>query len=90
MEPMIVEGAKIMAKGQITLPKDIREKLNVGTGDRVVLIWDEDRVVMMNSGVYAMRALQRSAAGAADRAGVGTEDEVAGLVDEIRGGVSDE
>ena len=84
MTTPLVEGAKVMAKGQITLPKDIREKLNVGTGDRVVLIWDEDRVVMMNSGMYAMRVLQRGMAGAADQAGVATEDEVADLVAEVR------
>jgi AbrB family looped-hinge helix DNA binding protein len=85
MSTPLVEGAKVMAKGQITLPKDIREKLKVGTGDRVVMIWDEDRVVMMNSGVYTMRALQRGLAGAADEAGVTTEDEVADLVAEVRG-----
>lgn len=81
----IVEGAKVMAKGQITLPKDIREKLQVGVGDRVVLIWDEDRVVMMNSGVYAMRALQQGLAGAAAQAGIGSEEDVADLVMELRG-----
>lgn len=84
MTSPIVEGAKVMSKGQITLPKDIREKLNVRTGDRVVLIWDEDRVVLMNSGVYAMRALQRGMAGAAAEAGIDSEDEVADLIADVR------
>jgi AbrB family looped-hinge helix DNA binding protein len=35
---ILVENAKVMAKGQITLPKDIREILGVGMGDRVTLI----------------------------------------------------
>ncbi|MGB4700959.1 MAG: AbrB/MazE/SpoVT family DNA-binding domain-containing protein, partial [Syntrophomonadaceae bacterium] len=44
-----------MAKGQITLPKDIRSKLRLSTGDRVTLICEEDRVILMNSAVYAMK-----------------------------------
>lgn len=80
----IVEGAKVMSKGQITLPKDIREKLRVGEGDRVVLIWDEDRVIMMNPALYAMRVLQRGFEGAAEEAGIASEDGVQGLIDEVR------
>jgi AbrB family looped-hinge helix DNA binding protein len=77
---VIVEGAKVMAKGQITLPKDIRDRLSVGIGDRVVLIWDEDRVVMMNPALYAMRVLQREMAGRADGAGFASEEDVADYV----------
>lgn len=84
MSDLIVEGAKVMAKGQITLPKDIRDKLQVGTGDRLALIWDGDRVILMNSGVFAMRALQREFEGAATATGIESEDEVAGLVAEVR------
>jgi AbrB family looped-hinge helix DNA binding protein len=35
MENVLVDNAKVMAKGQITLPKDIRHALGVETGDRV-------------------------------------------------------
>ena len=35
MAKMIVDNAKVMSKGQITLPKEIREQLGIGTGDRV-------------------------------------------------------
>jgi len=35
MNVPIVDNAKVMAKGQITLPKDIRSKLRLSTGDRV-------------------------------------------------------
>lgn len=84
MSTPIVEGAKVMSKGQITLPKDLREKLRVAEGDRVVLIWDEDRVVMMNPALYAMRMLQKGFAGAADEAEISSEDDVQALVDEER------
>ncbi|MGE4505437.1 MAG: AbrB/MazE/SpoVT family DNA-binding domain-containing protein, partial [Desulfovibrionaceae bacterium] len=35
MENILVENAKVMSKGQITLPKDIRAALGLKTGDRV-------------------------------------------------------
>ena len=30
-----VDNAKVMAKGQVTIPKDIREILGVNSGDRI-------------------------------------------------------
>ena len=75
--PVLLEVAKVMAKGQITLPKDIREKLSVDTGDRVALIWDGDRVVMMNPALYAIRVLQSEMAGMAEEAGFPDDDSVA-------------
>ena len=30
--------AKVTAKGQITLPKNIRDRLNLGVGDKVAFI----------------------------------------------------
>lgn len=84
MSTPIVEGAKVMSKGQITLPKDLREKLNVSEGDRVVLIWDEDRVVMMNPALYAMRMLQRNLTGSAEELHLSDESDVQTLIDEVR------
>ncbi|MDR0626806.1 MAG: AbrB/MazE/SpoVT family DNA-binding domain-containing protein [Bifidobacteriaceae bacterium] len=80
----LVEGAKVMAKGQITLPKDIRSKLGVAEGDRVVLIWDQDRVVMMNPALFAMRMLQKDLEGAAAEGGFESEDDVAADIMETR------
>ena len=84
MENILVENAKVMAKGQITLPKDIREALGVTTGDRVTLIKQADQVVMMNSAVYAMKVLQSSMAGEAEKAGLHSEEDVAALVTDMR------
>lgn len=84
MESMIVDNAKVMAKGQITLPKDIREYLGVTTGDRVALICDNDQVIMMNAAVYAMKMLQRNMAGKAEELGIRTEEDVVNMVKEIR------
>ena len=83
---MLLEVAKVMPKGQITLPKEIRQKLSVETGDRVALIWDGEKVVMMNPALYAMRMLQSEMAGEAERAGFHNEDDVADYITQMRRG----
>jgi len=80
----IVANAKVMSKGQITLPKDIREALNVNTGDKVALIYESDRVIMMNSAIYAMKMLQQEMVGEWEKAGINNDDDVIDLVKEVR------
>lgn len=78
----IVDNAKVMSKGQITLPKDIRTKLDLSTGDRIALICEEDRIILMNSAVYAMKMLQKGMEGEAEKARFNTDD-VVDLVKDI-------
>jgi antitoxin PrlF len=82
MNVPIVDNAKVMAKGQITLPKDIRSKLRLSTGDRVTLICEE--VILMNSAVYAMKMLQKEMEGEAEKAGIRNDDDVMDLVKDVR------
>jgi AbrB family looped-hinge helix DNA binding protein len=84
MESIVVDNAKVMAKGQITLPKSIRIALGLGTGDRVTLIKQNDQVIMMNSAVYAMKMLQTAMAGEAEKAGLYSDDDVTALIKEAR------
>ena len=51
------DSAKVMAKGQITIPKDVREVLGVESGDRVTFIVESGSVRLVNSAVYAMQML---------------------------------
>jgi AbrB family looped-hinge helix DNA binding protein len=84
MQNVLVDNAKVMAKGQITLPKDIREALGVKTGGRVTLISQDNQVIMMNSAVYAMKMLQSSMAGEAEKAGLRSDEDVVDLVKKMR------
>lgn len=79
-----VDNAKVMAKGQITIPKDIRRVLGVSSGDRVSFIVEGNTVRMVNSAVYAMQVLQREMAGEAERVGLTSEDDIMALVSELR------
>lgn len=84
MESILVDSAKVMAKGQITLPKDIRDALGVKTGDRVTLIRQDNQVIMMNSAVYAMKILQDSMKGEGELAGLHSDDDVVEMIMEMR------
>lgn len=81
---MVFNTAKVMSKGQITLPLDIRKNMKLSTGDRVALIYENNRVIMMNPAIYAMDMLQREMAGEADKMGLSTEEDINSLCREIR------
>jgi len=81
---MIFNTAKVMSKGQITLPVDIRKNMKLAVGDRVALIFENDRVIMMNPAIYAMEVLQKEMEGEAEKAGLTTEEDVVILCREIR------
>ncbi|MCH3986443.1 MAG: AbrB/MazE/SpoVT family DNA-binding domain-containing protein [Lachnospiraceae bacterium] len=79
-----IDNAKVMAKGQITIPKDVRDVLGVSSGDRVTFIVEGDNVRIVNSAIYAMQMLQKDMTGEAKRTGLNSEDDVIALVKEIR------
>jgi AbrB family looped-hinge helix DNA binding protein len=81
---MIVDTAKIMAKGQITLPKDIRAMLNLTVGDRVTLICEQNRVVLMNSTLFALREFQDAMKGEAEKTSLSSDDDVVDLIMQMR------
>ena len=79
-----VDNAKVMAKGQVTIPKDVREVLGVTNGDRISFIVEGNTVRIVNSAVYAMQVLQNEMTGEAERTGLTSDDEVMALVKELR------
>lgn len=79
-----VDNAKVMAKGQVTIPKDVRAVLGVASGDRISFIVEGNTVRIVNSAVYAMQMLQSEMAGEAARTGLASDDVVMALVKELR------
>ena len=84
MGNVLVDSTKVMAKGQITLPKDIREALGVDTGDRVTLIKKDGHVILMNAAAYAMKILQEGMKGEAEKAGLYSDDDVVDMIMKMR------
>lgn len=79
-----VDNAKVMAKGQVTIPKDVRDVLGVASGDRVTFVVEGNTVRIVNSAVYAMQMLQQEMVGEAERTDLTSEDDVMALVKELR------
>lgn len=79
-----IDNAKVMAKGQITIPKDIRKILGISSGDRVTFVVENGNVRLINSAVYAMQMLQAQMTGEAEGASLTSDDAVMDLVKEVR------
>ena len=79
-----IDNAKVMSKGQVTIPKDIREILGVSCGDRITFIVENGSVRLINSAVYAMQILQAQMADEAEKTGLNSDDAVMEMVKEIR------
>ncbi|MDR2081155.1 MAG: AbrB/MazE/SpoVT family DNA-binding domain-containing protein [Campylobacteraceae bacterium] len=81
---LTTDSAKVMSKGQVTLPKEIRKAIGVGEGDRVIFIRQGEKVILMNSTVYAMKIFQKEMDGEAEKAGIYSDDDVINIVMQIR------
>ena len=79
-----IDNAKVMSKGQVTIPKDIRDILGVSFGDRVTFVVENGSVRIINSAIYAMERLQKQMEGEALKAGLNSDESVVDLVREVR------
>lgn len=84
MESVLVNDARVMSKGQITIPKNIRAALGVSPGDRVTFIVENGSVRVINSAIYAMQKFQQQMKDQAAQAGFSTEEEVAAWITQSR------
>lgn len=82
----IIDNAKVLPKGQITIPKDIRQQLKINIGDRLTLVCENDRLVLMSSAIFALKEFQKAMEGEAEKAGLNSDDDVAELIMQMRYG----
>ena len=52
MKDIFMDTEKVMSKGQGTIPKRIRDLLNLENGDYVTFIVDEGRIQIVNSKTF--------------------------------------
>lgn len=79
-----MEFAKVTSKGQVTIPIEIRKKLGIKNGDKVLFMEDSGRIYMMNSSMDALREAQSAFVGEAERAGLKNDDDVMAMIKELR------
>ncbi|MBR0356189.1 MAG: AbrB/MazE/SpoVT family DNA-binding domain-containing protein [Clostridia bacterium] len=83
-EAIFTNDARVMSKGQVTIPKNVRAALGIETGDRVTFIVDGASVRVVNSAVYAMMRFQEQMKGKAKQIGMLTEEDVAQWITQSR------
>lgn len=77
--------AKLSANGQITVPAEVRRRLHVVPGDKLLFLEKPNgEVVIAKAAVSALAEAQEAFAGSADDFGVSDEADVDALVAESR------
>ncbi len=84
MKETFVNDARVMAKGQVTIPKKVRAALGIETGDRVTFIVENGSVRVVNSAIYALQRFQEQMKGEASKAGLFSEEDVAAWITKSR------
>lgn len=79
-----IDNAKVMSKGQVTIPKDVREILGISSGDRITFVVENGNVRLINSSVHAMQLLQAQMANEAENTGLTSDEAIMDLVKEVR------
>lgn len=76
--------ARVSSKGQITIPVEIRKKLNLKEGDKVLFIEENGKIVLANSSYIALKEMQDAMKGEAEKVGFVSEEDVNDLIKDIR------
>ena len=79
-ETAFVNDARVMSKGQVTIPKNVRNALGINTGDRGTFIVEGNTVRVVNSAIYALQRLQAQMAGEGKAVGLMTDEDVAAWI----------
>ena len=79
-----MELAKVTTKGQITIPKSIRELLDLKEGSKVHFIKKGNDIVIQNSAMVALEKIQNAFDGEAERLSLETEEVVVQMIKEFR------
>ena len=79
-----IDNAKVMSKGQVTIPKDVREILGISSGDRITFVVENGNVRLINSAIYTMQLLQAQMANEAENTGLTSDEAIMDLVKEVR------
>jgi AbrB family looped-hinge helix DNA binding protein len=83
-EGFIMNVAVLSSGGQVTIPVDIRRKLGLRDGDKIVFAERGEEIVIDNSNRKVWKEFQKGMEGAAEEAGFSCEQDVVDFCKEIR------
>jgi len=79
-----MEMSRMSAKGQVTIPKSIRERLNLKEGDKVAFVEDEDgKITITKASTLAFNSLANEIARMAEEEGI-TEQQLLDALERVR------
>ncbi|MBC7320691.1 AbrB/MazE/SpoVT family DNA-binding domain-containing protein [bacterium] len=79
-----MEIAKVSSKGQITIPAEIRKKLNLKEGDKVLFVEEEGKIILFNAGYVAIKEAQEAMKQEGEKSGLKSENDVVELTKKVR------
>ena len=79
-----MELAKVTSKGQITIPRAIRNSLKLQAGDKVLFSEKNGRIFIVNAEAISLEAIQKTMKGKARKAGFKTENDVTAYIKKLR------
>lgn len=79
-----MEIAKVTSKGQITIPKEVRNSLHLKTGDKVLFLEENGKWVIANASLVALHDAQKALAGLAQKLGLNSDEDVVQFVKQMR------
>jgi AbrB family looped-hinge helix DNA binding protein len=83
-ESIMLDVSRVTSKGQVTIPVEMRRKLGIKDGDKVVFMEEGNRIVIANAAMVALKEIQEAFSGEAERLGLRDEQDVVDMVKEVR------
>ena len=79
-----MELARVSSKGQITIPIEIRKKLNLKEGDKVLFVEENGNIFVLNASLVALREIQENMKDEGKKQNLNSEEDVNEYVEKIR------
>jgi AbrB family looped-hinge helix DNA binding protein len=79
-----MEIATITSEGQIIIPQEIREKMDLRNGDKIVFIEENGKYYFQNSNSLALANFQNNMKGATEEAGFSDPDDAVEYIKQLR------
>ena len=79
-----MELARVSSKGQITIPIEIRKKLNIKEGDKVLFVEEDGNIFVLNASLIALKEIQENMKDEGDKQDFNSEEDVNQYIEKIR------
>jgi len=79
-----MELSRVSSKGQITIPIEIRKKLNLKEGDKVLFVEEDGNIFVLNASLIALKEIQQNMKDEGDKQDFNSEEDVNQYIEKIR------